>query len=154
MDECKIICRSDIMIKFYKLKDPHGYMGNFWKARHFVYGRWWNTTEASYQAQKTNVESEVLAIQQAVKPMEARNLGQKVTMRADWDLIKDIVMYDCVMAKFLQHKDLRDQLLATGDEELVENSPIDPWWGCGKDGTGKNMLGNILMRIRIELQGE
>ena len=141
-------------IKFYKLKDPHGYMGNFWRCRHFVYGRWWDTTEASYQAQKTNVDAEILSIQLATKPMEARNLGQKVTLRTDWEAIKDIVMYDCVLAKFLQHKDLRDQLVATDDEELVEDSKIDWYWGCGKDGTGKNMLGQILMRVRKELRGE
>lgn len=143
-------------IKFYRLKDPHGYMGNFWKARHFVYGRWWDYTEASYQAQKTNVDSEVLAIQLASKPMEARNLGQKVTLRPDWELIKDIVMYDCVMAKFLQHKNLRDQLLATGEEELIEDttSTNDMYWGCGADGTGRNQLGKVLMRVRKELEGE
>ncbi len=141
-------------IKFYLLKQPHGYMGNFWRARFFVYGRWWNTVEAAFQAQKTNIEPEVLAIQNAAKPMEARNLGQVCQLRENWEQIKDIVMYDCVLAKFLQHKDLRDQLLATGDEELIEDSPIDWTWGCGKDGTGKNLLGKILMRVRRELQGE
>lgn len=144
------------MIKFYRLKDPHGYMGNFYKARHFIYGKWWNTTEASYQAQKTNVESEVLAIQQAEKPMQARNLGQKVSLRENWDMIKDRIMYECVLAKFLQHSDLRKQLMETGDEELVEDtkSTNDMYWGCGTDGTGRNELGKILMRIRQELKGE
>lgn len=144
------------MIKFYRLKDPHGYMGNFYKARHFIYGKWWNTTEASYQAQKTNVESEVLAIQQAEKPMQARNLGQKVSLRENWDMIKDRVMYECVLAKFLQHADLRKQLMETGDEELVEDtkSTNDMYWGCGTDGTGRNELGKILMSIRQELKGE
>ncbi len=144
------------MIKFYRLKDPHGYMGNFYKARHFIYGKWWNTTEASYQAQKTNVESEVLAIQQAKKPMQARNLGQKVSLRENWDMIKDRVMYECVLAKFLQHADLRKQLIETGDEELVEDtkSTNDMYWGCGTDGTGRNELGKILMSIRQELKGE
>jgi ribA/ribD-fused uncharacterized protein len=144
------------MIKFYRLKDPHGYMGNFYKARHFIYGKWWNTTEASYQAQKTNVESEVLAIQQAEKPMQARNLGQEVSLRENWDMIKDRVMYECVLAKFLQHADLRKQLIETGDEELVEDTKTtnDMYWGCGTDGSGRNELGKILMRIRYELRGE
>jgi N-glycosidase YbiA len=141
-------------IKFYLIKKPHGYMGNFWKARFFVYGRWWNNVEAAFQAQKTPIEAEVLAIQNAAKAMEARNLGQVCQLRENWEQIKDIVMYDCVMAKFVQHKDLRDQLVATGDEELIEDSPVDWTWGCGKDGTGKNLLGKILMRVRRELQGE
>jgi len=141
-------------IKFYKIKDPHGYMGNFWKARFFVYGRWWDNVEAAFQAQKTPIEAEVLAIQNATKPMEARNLGQKCQLRENWEQIKDIVMYECVLAKFVQHKDLRDQLIATGDEEIIEDSPIDWTWGCGKDGTGKNLLGKALMRVRRELRGE
>jgi ribA/ribD-fused uncharacterized protein len=141
-------------IKFYKLKDPYGFMGNFYLSKIFVYGRWFLNVEAAFQAQKTNIESEVLAIQNAAKPMEARNLGQICQLRENWEQIKDIVMYDCVLAKFVQHKELRDQLLATGDEELIEDSPVDWTWGCGKDGTGKNLLGKILMRVRSELKGE
>jgi predicted NAD-dependent protein-ADP-ribosyltransferase YbiA (DUF1768 family) len=30
----------------------------------------------------------------------------------------------------------------------VENSPIDYYWGCGADGSGKNNLGLILMEVR------
>lgn len=80
--------------------------------------------------------------------------GQKVKMRPDWDQVKDKAMYDCCMAKFLQHPDLRAKLMATGDEELVEQSPIDSYWGEGPDGKGLNKLGKILMRIRGELKGE
>ena len=144
------------MIKFYRLKDPYGFMGNFYPSKVFVYGRWFKNVEASYQAQKTCVESEVLAIQQAEKPMQARNLGQKVSLRENWDMIKDRIMYECVLAKFLQHSDLRKQLMETGDEELVEDtkSTNDMYWGCGTDGTGQNVLGQVLMEVRKELQGE
>lgn len=141
-------------IKFYKLKDPHGYMGNFYRARFFVFGRWWDTVEAPYQAQKTQVADEYDAIWKAETPRIARNLGQAVSMRIDWDVIKVDVMYECVLAKFLQHKNIRDQLLATGEEELIENSLVDSFWGCGANGTGKNMLGHVLMRVRKELAGE
>ena len=120
-------------IKFYRLKDPHGYMGNFYPSKVFVYGKWFKNVEAAFQAQKTPVEAEVLAIQNASKPMEARNLGQKWQLRENWEQIKDIVMYECVLAKFVQHKDLREQLVATGDEELIEDSPVDWTWGCGKE---------------------
>jgi len=39
-------------------------------------------------------------------------------------------------------------LLSTGDAEIVENSPIDYYWGCGANGSGKNRLGIILMEVR------
>ena len=48
--------------------------------------------------------------------------------------------------------DLRRQLLETGDEELVEKAPRDYFWGCGASGSGKNMLGQILMEVRSELR--
>lgn len=75
-------------------------------------------------------------------------------MRPDWDQVKRQVMYECCLAKFLQHADLRKKLLDTGDEVLIEDSPIDWYWGCGADGTGKSVLGQVLMQIRTELQGE
>lgn len=141
-------------IKFYKINDPHGYMSNYKKARFFIYGRWWNWVEAPYQAQKTSVLSEYDAIWKAKRNDESRLLGQKVTMRPDWDQVKYQVMKECVLAKFLQHKDLRDQLIATGYEELIEDSPVDYYWGCGADGSGANNLGKVLMEVRDELQGE
>jgi N-glycosidase YbiA len=45
-------------------------------------------------------------------------------------------------------------LLATGDDLLVENAPGDYYWGCGKDGSGKNRLGTILMEVREILRRE
>ncbi len=44
------------------------------------------------------------------------------------------------------------RLLATGDEELIENAPNDYYWGCGADGTGLNMTGKLLMELRTELR--
>ena len=143
-------------IKFYKTKDPYGFMGNFFKARFFVYGRWWSFVEAPYQAQKTFVQEEQDAIWAVVKANDSRLLGQKVTMRPDWDQVKRQVMKECVLAKFLQHPDLRKQLMATGDEELIEDTTTtnDTYWGCGTNGDGQNNLGKILMEIRDLLRGE
>jgi len=141
-------------IKFYKLKDFGGFLGNFWPARMFIYGRWWNNVEAPYQAQKTFIKAEQDLIWNAKTPREAYNLGQKVNMKTDWGNIKVSVMRDCCLAKFLQHSDLRKQLMDTGKEELIENSPVDNFWGCGADGNGQNKLGKVLMGIREMLKEE
>lgn len=144
-------------IKFYKTRDPYGFMSNYYKARFFIYSRWWPSVEHAYQAQKCTDPAEYDAIHQTVRSDDARLLGQKVKMREHWhDIHKSIVMEECVRAKFLQHKDLRDQLMATGEEELIEDTftTNDMYWGCGTDGTGLNMLGKILMKIRGELKGE
>jgi ribA/ribD-fused uncharacterized protein len=63
-------------------------------------------------------------------------------------------MRAAVRTKFRAHPDWRAELLATGDEELIENAPGDYYWGCGADGSGKNMLGRILMELRAELRSE
>lgn len=123
-------------------------MSNYYKARFFIYGRWWDTVEHAYQAQKCIDETEYDAIHQAKKANDARLLGQKVKMRDNWERIKFNIMMDCVLAKFLQNKDIGEQLISTGDEELIEDSPVDYYWGCGSDGTGLNRLGLILMETR------
>lgn len=69
-------------------------------------------------------------------------------LRSDWEQVKDEIMQQAVLRKFETHTDIREILLATGDELIVENSPIDYYWGCGKDGSGKNRLGEILMAVR------
>jgi ribA/ribD-fused uncharacterized protein len=145
-------------IKFYKTNEPYGFLNNFKKARMFIVGpgggRWCDNVETAYQAAKTVILEDEEMIWAAKTPREARDLGQKIKLRGDWNHVKDDVMYQCVLAKFLQHADLRAELMATGNEELIEDSPVDWYWGCGKDGTGKNMLGKTLMRVRKELQGE
>jgi hypothetical protein len=57
-------------------------------------------------------------------------------------------MRKAVLRKFETHADIRKILLSTDDEPIVENSPVDYYWGCGKDGSGKNQLGLILMEVR------
>jgi len=61
-------------------------------------------------------------------------------------------MVEAVRAKFMQHRQLRNLLLATGDAELVEHTNKDHFWADGGDGTGQNQLGKILMEIRKELR--
>jgi predicted NAD-dependent protein-ADP-ribosyltransferase YbiA (DUF1768 family) len=39
-----------------------------------------------------------------------------------------------------------------GGVELIMNAPSDYYWGCGADGSGKNMLGRILMEVRAILR--
>ena len=60
-------------------------------------------------------------------------------------------MYDVVNSKFTQNKKLAEQLMATGEDDLVEgNDWGDRYWGVCR-GVGKNKLGQILKRIRSEL---
>ena len=86
--------------------------------------------------------------------MIAARLGRSrnAAIRADWEVVKVSVMADAVRAKFTQHENLREILLSTGDATIVEHTANDLYWGDGGDGTGKNMLGQVLMQIREELR--
>jgi ribA/ribD-fused uncharacterized protein len=75
-------------------------------------------------------------------------------LRHDWASVKDNVMREAVLAKFRQHADIRATLLGTGDALLVEHTRNDRYWGDGGDGTGRNMLGTILMETREQLRSE
>jgi ribA/ribD-fused uncharacterized protein len=63
-------------------------------------------------------------------------------------------MHRAVQAKFFQSRFLVQQLLATEQATLVEDSLNDLFWGIGRNGTGKNMLGMILMTTRDILRQE
>lgn len=77
-----------------------------------------------------------------------------VFIREDWDDVKLSIMKDAVHAKFTQNKSLKDILLSTGERDLIEASPSDYYWGIGKNKTGENHLGKILVNLRTELRNE
>jgi len=89
-----------------------------------------------------------------LNPYSAKRKGRTVKLREDWERVKDDIMYQVVKAKFEQNDELKEKLLATGNEELVEgNTWNDMYWGV-YDGKGYNVLGTILMLVRHELKGE
>lgn len=63
-------------------------------------------------------------------------------------------MVQAVRCKLATHAEIRDLLLSTGEEVLIENAPSDYYWGSGKDGNGQNKFGPILMQVRGELRAE
>lgn len=140
-------------IYFYTTQDEYGCFSNFSRHGFELDGKYWKTSEHFFQAQKfagTPYEDQV---REARSPKDAAGLGRRrdFPLRDDWEQVKDDVMRRAVLKKFQTHADIREILLGTGDEEIVENAPGDTYWGCGKFGTGKNMLGKILMEVRDQL---
>jgi N-glycosidase YbiA len=141
-------------IYFYSTIDHYGEFSTFARYGIELDGHWWPTTEHYFQAQKFEDSAYQERIRTAATPKLAAELGRsrKLPLRSDWESIKDDIMYRAVLKKFQTHPQLRDLLLNTGDEEIIENAPGDYYWGCGKDGSGQNKLGLILMRVRDELR--
>jgi N-glycosidase YbiA len=137
-------------IYFYSTRGDYGSFSNFSAHSFELDGEYWPTTEHYFQAQKFPGTPQVDRIRQAKTPKDAAKMGRdrSIPLRQDWAQVKDDIMQKAVLRKFETHEDIREILLATGDEEIIENSPIDYYWGCGKDGSGKNMLGQILMEVR------
>ncbi len=142
-------------ILFYRANEiPYGVFGNF-DTKHpiTIDGVVWPSTEHYFQAQKFAGTVHVEAVRQAKKPRDAAEMGRDRSrpLRKDWEEVKDDVMRTAVRAKFTQYPELKEILLTTGDAELVEHTTNDSYWADGGDGSGKNMLGKILMEIRKEL---
>ena len=125
------------------------FLSNFWPAEVELDGMIFPTVEHAYVAAKTLDMEERRKIQAVATPGQVKRLGRKLVLRPDWEDVKLFVMEDLVRQKF-QHADLRQLLLATGDQELVEgNTWGDTFWGVCFD-VGLNHLGLILMEVRDE----
>jgi len=134
-------------------KGEHRWLSNFWPALVKLDGFLYPTVEHAYVAAKTTDPMIRKVIQTTDKPGEVKRLGRQFDLREDWHDIKLQVMEDLLWQKF-QDPVLKEQLLATGDEEIVEiNTWNDTFWGQCK-GKGQNHLGKLLMKIREALRGQ
>ena len=123
------------------------FLSNFHVADVWYEGILYPSTEHAYQAAKT-LDIEVRKQFLDISCGKAKNFGQTIGLRENWDTIKYDVMYAVVFDKFFRHSDLKQMLLMTGDKYLEEtNHWKDTYYGVC-DGVGKNVLGKILMSVR------
>lgn len=146
------------MIKEFSGK--YEFLSNFYNAQVFYNGLLFKNSEAAFHAQKTLDLNDRKRFTE-YNAGKSKREGRKVTLREDWEEVKDNIMYEICKAKFSQNEDLKQKLLATYPEYLEEGTTgwHDNYWGnCScercKNIEGKNTLGKILMRIREELQNE
>ena len=96
-------------------------------------------------------------IRNARSPSLAKKLANEKYRSArdpDWAAKKLIVVEEIVRVKLAQHPEAQEALRDSGDEDIVEDSPTDYFWGAGADGSGQNMFGKIWMKIREEVTRE
>jgi ribA/ribD-fused uncharacterized protein len=152
--ECYSSDEEEKVIRFYREDDKYGCFSNYSRHSVVIDGVTWPTTEHYFQAQKfagTPIEEKV---RRAESPNAAKKMGnnRRNPLRKDWEDVKLQVMEKALIAKFQQHEDLCRILLATGNAILVEHTKNDSYWADGGDGSGKNMLGKLLMKVRDDLQ--
>ncbi len=143
-------------ILFYRVNEPYGGFSNFSAHSVELKGRVWPTSEHYFQAQKFAGTEHEEAIRAAKSPMVAARMGRsrERPLRPDWEAVKDDIMREVLRAKFAQDASMRSLLLSTGDAELVEHATHDRYWADGGDGSGKNRLGQLLVKLRRELRRE
>lgn len=147
------------MEKIDSFTGEYDFLSNFAYSPITRYGISIPTAEHAFQMLKATNFNDMQYIAQAHTPGLAKSRGRAVNMRGDWEQVKYEVMYAVQIDKYQQNPQLLKKLLATGNAELEEgNWWHDNIWGnckCDrcKNIEGRNMLGEILMRVRSELSG-
>ena len=159
----KIIC-------FHNPEEENGYLSN-WYPSEFCIDEIHFTSMEQYMMYKKAVLFHdmkiALKILQTSDVAEIKRLGRAVSGYDEnyWNGVRQIIVYQGLMAKFLQNAKLKDLLLSTGDSILAECAVKDRVWGIGlsmKDvdrldkakWKGQNLLGYALMLVRERLQAK
>ena len=132
-------------------RGEHYYLSNFYKAPVKYEGILYQNNEAAFQAMKV-LDLRHRKSFKMLNPSQAKSKGRRVTLRPDWEDVKECYMYKIVKAKFEQNPILKEKLLSTGNKHLEEgNTWGDRTWGT-TNGIGQNKLGIILMQVREEFK--
>lgn len=144
-------------------------LSQWWRSDFVIEGTTYTSAEQWMMASKARlfgderVRAKILA---ASDPAEIKRLGREVQKfdEARWRERRLELVTEGNVAKFDQQPALRAHLLSTGDDILVEASPLDRIWGTGlaedhpdarvpTRWPGLNLLGFALIRARAQLRG-
>ena len=138
-----------------EFRGEYAFLSNFAECEVAFDGGVYHSAEAAFQAAKCEEAEDKRAFEH-LAPADAKRLGRRVNLRDGWDAMKDKVMLEILRSKF-NLLDMRQKLLETGQEELVEgNTWHDNYWGvchcsrCAGE-KGQNKLGRLLERLRDEM---
>lgn len=154
---------KEILIR--KVREPYGWLGNM--SPHpieILYVRW-PTAEHLFQALRFEQGSPIREeIRAQLGPMQAKFVAKKyadqmvVEQRSPQDVHN---MRFVLMCKLTEHPALKDQLLATGSANIIEDCTNRPnvsglFWGARQVGPfiwdGQNTLGKLWMDLRYAYQ--
>jgi len=140
-------------IRFYRATGKYGFLSNLFPCLLLFEDRVFPTAEHAYQFGKPKDPAVAEWIVLAPKPHLVAAAAHALfvfDVNPEWSRMKVNRMRSILRAKF-SPAGLRAALLETGNATLVEASNTDSFWGVGKKGNGKNILGELLMEIRREI---
>jgi ribA/ribD-fused uncharacterized protein len=145
----RIVIHTDTVVKGFF--GDYRWLSNFHLCEVHYEGLVYTSSEGAYQSAKTT-DSWLREAFTKEEPSKTKKMGQELRIRSGWDRMKVQVMYDVLKDKFTRNEDLKIKLLETGSKYLEEtNYWDDTFWGV-YEGKGKNVLGELLMKVRNELK--
>lgn len=152
------------VVCFHNPDEKNGYLSNWYRAEFEADGIKYSSMEQFMMHRKAVCFGDVRTadlVMETDDVAEIKALGRKVSGYDDhyWNGVRQIIVYEGLLAKFSQNKELRNELMSTGDALLAECAVKDTIWGIGlsmKDPDrfdtakwkGKNLLGYALMIVR------
>ena len=156
------------IICFHNPDEDNGYLSNWYPSSFTVDGVAFSSMEQFMMYRKAicfgdeAVATQILSTSDVAK---IKSLGRQVSNYDEsmWNGIRQIVVYEGLLAKFSQNEELKGKLKATENAVLAECAVKDCIWGIGlsmKDPdrlnkakwNGQNLLGYALMMVRERLQ--
>lgn len=156
----KIVC-------FHNPDEENGYLSNWYPSKFTVNNVNFSSMEQYMMHKKAvcfcdkNTADKILATDEVA---EIKALGRLVANYNEsyWNGVRQIIVFEGLLAKFSQNEDLKKQLKATENCVLAECAVKDKIWGIGlsmKDPNrfeidkwkGQNLLGSALMMVRERL---
>ena len=156
----KVVC-------FHNPNEENGYLSNWYISGFEMNGQKYTSLEQymMYQKAVTFHDKEIAQkILQTSDPSKIKNYGRMVKGYDNviWNGLRQIIVYEGLLAKFSQNAVLKKQLLATGNDMLAECAVQDKIWGIGlsmydkkrfdmAEWKGQNLMGFSLMAVRKAL---
>lgn len=153
------------MILIRKVSEQYGWLGNMSPYPIDYQGKRYRTTEALFQALRFDDNKIIELIREQKSPMAAKMIAKKYRVHMIVEPMTEIDLDNMKLVlrlKIEQHPKLKAALIATGDQEIVEDCTKRPrgsglFWGAALKGdkwVGENWLGWLWMEIRDCLEVE
>lgn len=152
---------------FHNPDDENGFLSNWTLCQFSVEGIEYSSLEQYMMAEKARCFHDELTLAKIMSTNDValiKALGRQVANFDNqvWDGLRQLIVYEGLLAKFSQNTDFKAKLLATKQAVLVECAVNDRIWANGlslqdpnrqepSKWLGRNLLGYTLMQVRKKL---